>query len=204
MRPRVPVTATAAAGGAGRASRRHLLGKGPPMPGLPRSAFAALLLGLMVGLPPFGAGPALADGGVPKTSGLPVPRFVTLRSAEVNARTGPGPRYPIDWVFVRKDMPVEITQEFDTWRRIRDWEGSEGWVHQSMLSGRRGGVVTGDVRALHEDPSPTSAIVARAKPGSIGTLKKCQGDWCLLDIKGYRGWLQRSEFWGTYPNEKVE
>ena len=70
-------------------------------------------------------------------TGLPVPRFVSLRSAEVNVRTGPGTRYPVEWVFVKRDIPVEITAEFDTWRRIRDWEGTEGWVHQSMLSGKR-------------------------------------------------------------------
>ncbi|MCW2244783.1 SH3-like domain-containing protein [Azospirillum fermentarium] len=177
----------------------------PPLPrSLPVSPVLALLLGLIVAAA-VPAPVALANEGVgPKTSGLPVPRFVTLRSNEVNVRTGPGSRYPIEWVFTRKDMPVEITQEFDTWRRIRDWEGSEGWVHQSMLSGRRGAVITGEVRTLREEPSQASAVVARAKPGVIGALKKCLNGWCQVDIQGYRGWLAQSEFWGAYPNEKVD
>ncbi|MBP2311689.1 SH3 domain-containing protein [Azospirillum soli] len=137
-------------------------------------------------------------------SGLPIPRFVTLRSGEVNARTGPNARYPIEWVFTRKEMPVEITQEFDTWRRIRDWEGSEGWVHQSMLSGKRGVVILGQVRAIRKEPRSDGAVVARAEPGVMGWLRKCQGDWCEVDLKGHRGWLTRSEVWGVYPNEKVD
>ncbi len=137
-------------------------------------------------------------------SGLPIPRFVTLRVGEINLRSGPNGSYPIDWVFTRKEMPVEIIQEFDTWRRIRDWEGSEGWVHQSALAGKRGALITGQVRSLRKLPQSDAIVVARAEAGVIGSLRKCQGDWCELDIKGYRGWLQRSEFWGTYPGEKIE
>jgi len=137
-------------------------------------------------------------------SGLPIPRFVSLRSGEVNARTGPNVRYPIEWVFTRKEMPVEITQEFDTWRRIRDWEGSEGWVHQSMLSGKRSVVITGDIRTVRKEPHSDAAVVARAQPGVIGWLRKCKGEWCEVDLKGYRGWMSRGEFWGAYKDETFE
>lgn len=168
-------------------------------------AVLALVAGL-AGAPP----PAQASEGGRRekdpthASGLPIPRFVTLRSGEVNARTGPNVSYPIEWVFVRKEMPVEITQEFDTWRRIRDWEGSEGWVHQSMLSGKRGVVVMGEVRTLRKEPRTDAPVVARAQPGVMGWLRKCQGDWCEVDMKGYKGWLTRTDVWGVYPNEKVE
>lgn len=177
--------------------------------------FASAALALMIGAGVIGVGLIGAAGGVhaaePRkekdpthASGLPIPRFVTLRVGEVNLRSGPNGSYPIDWVFTRKDMPVEIIQEFDTWRRIRDWEGAEGWVHQSALAGRRGALVTGQVRSLRKHPQSDASVIARAEVGVIGSLKKCQGDWCEIDIKGYRGWLQRSEFWGTYPGEKVE
>lgn len=172
-----------------------------------RLRHAALLLALTAGV----AGPvppAAADGGRRErglqTTGLPVPRFVTLRSGEVNVRTGPATTYPVEWVFVRKGMPVEITQEFDTWRRIRDWQGSEGWVHQSMLSGRRAIVVLGEVRDVHRAPDPAAPVVARVEPGVMGALQKCQGAWCEVDIQGYRGWLPRTHFWGVYPEESVE
>ncbi|MDE1148975.1 MAG: SH3 domain-containing protein [Azospirillaceae bacterium] len=137
-------------------------------------------------------------------SGLPVPRFVTLRSNEVNVRTGPGVRYPVEWVFVKAAMPVEITAEFDTWRRIRDVEGTQGWVHQSTLSGRRGIVVTGQLaRTLRRDASSTSEAVAQLDPGVIAKLRKCKDSWCQVDVGGFRGWLQRDEIWGVYPKETV-
>lgn len=142
--------------------------------------------------------------GVPQGTGLPIPRFVTLRSAEVNARIGPGRSYPVEWVFSRKEMPVEITAEFDTWRRIRDWEGAQGWVHQSMLSGKRGVVVLGGVRTLRETPTEASAVAAYAQPGVIGKLMKCKGEWCQVDLKGHKGWLTRKDVWGVYADEKFE
>ena len=176
-----------------------------------RRAFTVLALAVTVPGVFAGAFPgtaAAAEGRREKdpthASGLPIPRFVSLRSGEVNARTGPNVRYPIEWVFTRKEMPVEITQEFDTWRRIRDWEGSEGWVHQSMLSGKRSVVVTGEIRTIRKEPRSDAAAVARAQPGVIGWLRKCQGDWCEVDLKGYRGWVQRTDFWGAYKDEKID
>ncbi|WP_211115655.1 SH3 domain-containing protein [Arenibaculum pallidiluteum] len=164
---------------------------------------ATLILGLFAAPAALGAGDGAGASAI-KRSGLPLPRFVTLRSAEVNVRTGPGTQYPVEWVFVRKDLPVEITTEFDTWRRIRDAEGTEGWVHQSMLSGKRGVVVTGQVRSLRRSPGATAAVVARVEPGVMGTLRKCQDQWCEVDLEGYRGWLNRAEFWGVYPDEAVD
>ena len=137
-------------------------------------------------------------------SGLPIPRFVSLRSGEVNVRTGPGVRYPVDWVFVRAGMPVEVTAEFDTWRRLRDWEGTQGWVHQSMLSGRRSIVVLGEMRTLRRQPSASAPAVAQAEPGTMGRLEVCNGDWCRVEIQGVPGWLNREDFWGVYPEEKIE
>ncbi|HZF33607.1 MAG TPA: SH3 domain-containing protein [Candidatus Angelobacter sp.] len=135
---------------------------------------------------------------------LPIPRFVSLRSNEVNLRTGPGTNYPVDWVFVRRGLPVEVVAEFDVWRKIRDWQGTIGWVHQSMLDGKRTARVTGEERELRSDPAESASIVARLAPGAIGRLLECEGAWCKIDAEGYRGWLRRDEFWGTYPNEKVQ
>src|SRR5882672_12198171 len=133
---------------------------------------------------------------------LPVPRFVSLRSGEVNLRTGPGTIYPVEWVFVRRGLPVEIIAEFDVWRRIRDWQGTVGWVHQSMLDGRRTARVTGADRELRGEPADAASIVARLAPGVIGRLLECEAAWCRIDAEGYRGWLRRDEFWGTYPDEQ--
>ena len=137
-------------------------------------------------------------------SGLPLPRFVSLRSDEVNVRTGPGPRYPVEWVFVRRHMPVEIIEEFDTWRQIRDWQETVGWVHQSMLSGRRTIIVTGEVQTLRREASTESPADARAEAGVVGRLAECEGDWCRVEIGGFEGWLERSAFWGTREDEEVD
>ncbi len=175
----------------------------------PTAPLFALALALALAFTPPAASPAAAqegarEKGVVKSTGLPVPRFVTLRSGEVNVRTGPGVRFPVEWVFVRKEMPVEITAEFDTWRRIRDWQGSEGWVHQSMLSGKRGVIIAGDVRTLRKEASAEAPVVARAEPGVMGWLLKCKAAWCQVDLDGHRGWLPRTDVWGVYEDETVD
>jgi len=133
-----------------------------------------------------------------------VPRFTSLRAAEANLRTGPGIRYPVEWVFVRRGMPVEVIAEFDTWRKIRDWEGTEGWVHQSLLSGRRMVVVTGQVREMRRRPVADAEVIARIEADVIGRLLECERAWCRVEIAGFRGWLKRDEFWGVYANETVD
>jgi len=145
--------------------------------------------------------PAWSQAG--RSTGLPVPRFVSLAADQVNVRFGPGKQYPINWVFARKDLPVEIIAEFDTWRKIRDFESEEGWVHSSLLSSRRTIMVTGAVRDLRRTPSADARVVLRAEPGVIGRLFDCEENWCRVEIEGRRGWLQRDEFWGTQPGEVV-
>jgi len=140
----------------------------------------------------------------PGRTGLPLPRFVTLRADEVNLRTGPGTRYPIDWVYRRRGMPVEIVDEFDTWRRIRDWQGTEGWVHQSMVQGQRGILVTGKRHTLLRRPEPGTPGVALVDAGVVGVLERCQGDWCEVVAGGFTGWLQRDAFYGLHPGEALE
>ena len=137
-------------------------------------------------------------------SNLPVPRFVSLRSNEVNLRTGPGERYPIDWVFTRRDIPVEIVAEFEQWRKIRDWQGAEGWVHERMVKGQRNIVIKGEIRALHSDPDANARTVARAEPGAIAKLLECKGTWCRIEAQDVKGWVARNEVWGVYANETLQ
>jgi SH3-like domain-containing protein len=140
----------------------------------------------------------------PPPAGSSLPRYVSLRSDEVNLRTGPGVRYPVDWVLQRRHMPVEVLAEFENWRKIRDWQGTEGWVHQSMLSGRRYAIVTGETRALHRQGDATSPAVARLEPGVVAQILECKDQWCRIDANGFKGWLTRPEFWGVYPSESVK
>lgn len=137
-------------------------------------------------------------------SDLSLPRFASLRASEVNVRTGPGVRYPVEWVFVRRSLPIEIVAEFGTWRKIRDWQGTEGWVHRSMLSGRRTVIITGAVRTLRRKPSPKAPAVVRVEPGVVARLLECEQQWCWIEAGGFRGWLRRDAFWGTGANEGIE
>lgn len=135
---------------------------------------------------------------------LPLPRFVSLKSDKVYVRAGPAMRYPIKWIYKRDAMPVEITQEFDNWRKVRDRDGEEGWVHQSMLSGDRTVVVEApDLVALREKPNGQARMIARLEPNVIGHLDKCDKDWCRIEAGGFRGWLERNLLWGIYPEEEL-
>ena len=125
------------------------------------------------------------------------PRFVSLRAAKANVRIGPGRRYPIAWVFVRRNLPVQIIGAFETWRRIRDWDGTEGWVHQSLLSRRRSIMVIDGPRALRRAPSAGAPLVARVERGVIGRPIECRPAWCRVEVQGLRGWIDRSAVWGV-------
>jgi SH3-like domain-containing protein len=133
-----------------------------------------------------------------------LPRYASLRSDEVNLRIGPGETYPIVWIFKRKDMPVEIIEQFQNWRRVRDWQGDKGWVLDRMVTGKREVIVDGAVRSLRRQPDPASPIVARAEPGVVAQLIALQGAWCRIEAGGYKGWVQRSEVWGVYPDEMLQ
>lgn len=134
----------------------------------------------------------------------PAARFESLRWDKVNLRAGPGDQYPIRWILTRKGMPVEILDRFDVWRKIRDWQGSVGWVHERMLVGNRTAMITGIERVLRADPREGSKVVARAQPGVVGKLLKCQGDWCRIDAQGVRGWIERRAIFGVTLDEVVE
>lgn len=132
---------------------------------------------------------------------LPLPRFASLRSNEVNLRVGPGCEYPLEWVFKYEKMPVEIVQEFGPWRKIRDFEGAEGWVHQSMLSGRRMALIIGSKVILRKNPDNNSKGIASLQTYTSGKLLECQHQWCRVQIDQYKGWLLRTQIWGTYSTE---
>lgn len=179
-----------------------------------RSTGTALLLALATALPagaaqlvdaPAGAAEAAGRG----PSGLPLPRFVSLKSGRVNSRIGPGTNYPVDWLYLKPGLPMEIIQEYDNWRRVRDADGAEGWINQALLSGKRTGIVApwqkgkdGQVGLLAE-PDPHAAPVALIEPGVIGTIKLCNGSWCEMNFAGHEGWLSQSLVWGAYPGETI-
>ena len=141
-------------------------------------------------------------------SGLPMPRFVSLKPDRVNVRGGPTRDHEVTFVYTRAGLPVEITAESDNWRRIRDWEGSEGWVYHSLLSGRRTAVVMPkdkkELVPLYDRGDSSGVMVAQLQAGVLAVVKRCTGSWCRIVGAGFDGWAVQEQLWGVYPNEKVE
>ncbi len=161
-----------------------------------------VLLTALLAMPPASTW-AQQTADVGRSTGLPVPRFVSLKRDEVNVRFGPGKQYPINWVFTRRGIPVEVVAEFDNWRKIRDHEGVEGWINAGLLDGQRTLLVQGTIRDLKRTASTQARVLLRAEPGVIGKLFECRESWCRVEIEGRRGWLQRGDFWGILPDEIV-
>ncbi len=167
-----------------------------------KTVFAALF-GLLLSVMP-----ALAqDTADESESGLAVPRMVSLRSNLINARSGPGARYPIEWVYMQKGAPVEIIAEFELWRKIKDWQGSESWVHKSMLSGKRMvKVTTPGENNLYEKPDYQSQVIARVEDEVVGEVKHCAADnsFCLIRFASIEGWIPKNNIFGVYDTENLD
>lgn len=166
------------------------------------SLFKAVFLG--ASLVSVAVAPALAqDSGIARgqVTNLPIPRFVSVKSAEANVRRGPSLTHRIDWVFTRKDQPVEITAEHGHWRRIRDRDGAGGWVHYSLLSGVRTVIVDQDMLQLHSRADAESPISAMLEQGVIARLDDCTPEWCKVVAGGYKGWAPKPALWGVKADE---
>lgn len=153
------------------------------------------------------AAPGLTGPAAPKAgavTGLPVPRFVSLGQDRVNARVGPGQNYPISWVYSRRNLPVELIGEYELFRRIRDREGAESWVHKSQLQGRRYALVEGGMRSLREAPDENARVTVQAEDGVQARVLKCKGGWCQVDVQGIKGYGPTEYFWGVYSGETVD
>lgn len=166
-------------------------------------------LALVAAIGAVGAGQA-QDMQAGSVTGLPVPRYVSLKSDRVNLREGPSKEHRTRWVYQRAGLPVEIVAEFETWRRVRDADGSEGWVLHSLLSGRRTALVApwskekDETFPLYRSADEGSAVVARLQPGVIANVASCAASWCRIGIGRTEGYLRQERLWGVYPNEKLD
>jgi SH3-like domain-containing protein len=143
-----------------------------------------------------------ADRGT--VTGLPLPRYVSLKASEANVRRGPSLTHRIDWVFKRRDMPLRITAEFGHWRRVEDRDGAGGWVHYTLLSGVRTVIVQEDMLDLFARPDPGTMVMARLEVGVIARLSECVPEWCALLADGHRGWARKAALWGVGVDELVK
>lgn len=162
-----------------------------------RAAGLALALGLILTGAPM---PAQESGRGPVT-GFPIPRYVSIQASEAFARRGPSRSHRIDWVFQRRNMPVQVVAEHGHWRRVVDRDGAGGWMHYSLLSGVRTAIIELDMLELRQRPDPDAPVVAQAELGVIAFLDACDGAWCRLNVGGHRGWVPMETLWGVDPGE---
>lgn len=142
-----------------------------------------------------------------RVTGLPVPRYVSLKAGRANVRRGPGTDFPIDWIYIKRGVPLEVTAESDHWRRVRDHEGDGGWIWHTMLAGERSAIVTGNKEApqpLHAQAGSETDVVAYLEPGVVTALHGCKAGWCRIEAQGHGGWIAQDALWGVYPGEEFE
>jgi len=194
-------------GQSGTATDRRGTGNGQKMMMTKRriaQVLAAIALAMAVASGQSGLLAQTLDENRGAVTNLPLPRYVSLKAREGNARRGPGLTHRIDWVFTTAGMPLRITAEHDNWRRVEDADGLGGWVHYSLLSGTRSALVSADLADLRSRPQPEAPVVLRAEMGVIARLLACQGDWCRLSIGSEKGWMEKSALWGVEPGESFD
>jgi len=146
--------------------------------------FAVILLSLAV------VGPAGAQ------SDPELPYWASISVDEARMRKGPSPDVPVIWEYRRKDLPVKVVARHETWRKIEDPDGTQGWMAARLLSRTRTAIVVGDIRPLREAASGSSPVLYRAEPGVVGKISDCANGWCMFDVKGRRGWIETDHIWG--------
>lgn len=144
-------------------------------------------------------------------SGLPLPRFVSLKSERVNMRIGPGREFQVVWLYLKKGLPIEVIQEYENWRKVRDPQGAEGWILHSLLSGKRTIIVNpgelenlDNVSEMRAKASADSELIARLQPGVVADIEGCSDDWCRVSVDGLEGYIEKKQVWGVYPDELIE
>ena len=157
-----------------------------------------LILAGLIGILCAGAGFGAERG---KVTNLPIPRYVSLKAEEGNVRRGPSLSHRIDWVFKRRNMPLEVTGEHGHWRRVQDRDGQGGWVHYSLLSGVRHVIVENDLTPLRTKPAAKAEVNAYVESGVVARLGDCSLDWCRINARGRRGWVEKHVLWGVGADE---
>jgi SH3-like domain-containing protein len=137
----------------------------------------------------------------PATAG----HYASLRSNKVYLREGPTFEHRILFIYERKDYPVEVLASYETWRRVRDADGTIGWVSQSMLSDARTVLIVGKGRAdIRDEPSAAASVIAKADPGVVARLKACKPQFCEISASGLKGWIDRTRIWGVDAGEVID
>jgi SH3-like domain-containing protein len=150
---------------------------------------------------------ALAIGGMAQAASGPVrktPYWASLSAGEARMRTGPGRNFPADWLYERQGLPVQVTEVYPGWRKVRDPDGTEGWMIGNLVSDQRTAMVKGGVAELRDAPEADAKVLWRAESGVIGRLSRCGGNWCRIEVHGRSGFVEKTHLWGVDPDEKLD
>lgn len=167
------------------------------MTGLQRWARRSMTVAFMIVV----AGHVAAQEKRGPVTNLPLPRYVSMKTSEGNVRRGPSLTHRIDWVFKRRDMPLQITAEYGHWRRVEDRDGAGGWVHYALLSGARTVLIEQDMAPVHTRPEEGASVVAAFELGVVARLGECGPEWCKVSAGNHRGWARKSHLWGVEAAE---
>ncbi|MBT5072302.1 MAG: hypothetical protein HOJ34_03945 [Kordiimonadaceae bacterium] len=137
-------------------------------------------------------------------SGYPLPRFMSLVDDKTNMRTGPGLEYPIDWIYLKEDYPLKVIAEYGSWRKIVDVDGSTGWIARHLLSLNRTGLIINGSQNLVKSPEERNIIMVTAEQDVLGSIKKCQNNWCEMEVGGFNGWIRNENIWGALDLEAFD
>lgn len=134
-------------------------------------------------------------------TGLPLPRYVSLKGRTGNVRRGPGFSNRIDWVFTRVGMPLRVTAEYGHWRRVEDQDGLGGWIFYTLISGVRTVVFTQKLTDWRDAPEKDARLDAKAQENVIARLYEARKLWIRVGAEGSEGWVQKTAVWGVDPDE---
>ena len=137
-----------------------------------------------------------------KETGLEIPRYISLKSNDANIRIGPSKNYPIEIKYIKKNYPLKILEEYEDWRKVEDFQKNFGWIHKSLISGSRTGiVVSNDNKTIKLLNTLNGNVIGEIGKGNIVFLEKCKIDWCLVSFGNYRGWVDKKNIWGVKEKE---
>ena len=139
-----------------------------------------------------------------KETGLEIPRYVSLKSDNANIRVGPSKNYPIEIKYIKKNYPLKVLDEYEDWRKVEDFQKNFGWIHKSLISGTRTGIVlSNDDKTIKLLNTLNGKIIGEIGKGNIVYLEKCKIDWCLVSSGNYKGWINKKYLWGVKEKEEI-
>ena len=146
-----------------------------------------------------------SNADIGKETGLEIPRYVSLKSNDANIRVGPSKNYPIEIKYIKKNYPLKVLEEYEEWRKVEDFKKNIGWIHKSLISGIRTGIVlSNDNKTIKLLNTLDGNVIGEIGKGNIVFLEKCKTDWCLVSSENYKGWIDKKYIWGVKEKEIIK